>query len=334
VKRGLGLLAIAVLIVSVGLLGSAAPLRIGITKIVEHPALDAVEQGVIDALSAAGYERGVDVEYLLTSAQGDLGNAVAIAQNYQAQGVDLVVAIATSSAQAAAEVYRGTDVPVIYAAVTDPVGAAQLVPSATDPSGNENITGVSDMIPVAAQLQLLKDLSSDIEKVGIVYNAGEPNSVILTEMAEAAAPGLGLSIIKATADTSANVPIAAQSLIGRVDAYYVTTDNTVVSAIDSVLAASQEAGVPLLVADPTSLLNATLAAGFDYYDLGKTVGEVILDVLSGTKPNEIPVTYVEEGQVHLNLDAAEAIGLAFSEAVISKATAVMYGGILWEKKAP
>jgi putative ABC transport system substrate-binding protein len=228
-------------------------------------------------------------------------------------------------------VYRGTNIPVIYAAVTDPVEAAQLVPSATDPSGNGNITGVSDMIPVAAQLALLKDLSPNITRIGMVYNAGEPNSVILTQMAQAAAPGLGLTIVTATADSSANVPIAAQSLIGRVDAYYVTTDNAVVTAIDSVLAASQEAKVPFLVADPTSLAHATLAAGFDYYDLGKQVGSLVLRILSGTKPNEIPVTYVTEGQLHLNLDLAAEIGLEFPAAIIEQATAVMFGGVLFTK---
>ncbi len=320
------------LIVGLAALSAVAdPLKIGITKIVEHPALDAVEQGVIDALTAAGYEQDVDVEYILSSAQGDYGNAIAIAQNFQSQDVDFVVAIATASAQAAAEVFRGTDTPVIYGAVTDPVEAAKLVPSATDPSGNENITGVSDMIPVAAQLQLLKDLSPDITRVGIVYNPGEPNSAILTDMALAAAPGLGLEIVTATADSSANVPLAAQSLIGRVDAYYVTTDNTVVSAIDSVLAASEEAGVPFLMADPTSIAHATLAAGFDYHDLGLTVGGIILQILSGASPDEIPVTYVTEGQVYLNLDEAERIGFEFPVSVIEQATAVYVGGVLFQR---
>ena len=318
------------LAVALALSANAAELKIGITKIVEHPALDAVEQGVIDALSAAGYERDVDVEYLLSSAQGDFATAISIAQSFQAQNVDLVVAIATPSAQAALEVYRGTGIPIIYAAVTDPVGAG-LVLSATDPSGNENVTGVSDMIPVAAQLALLRQVSPDIARVGMVYNPGEANSVVLTEMALAAAPDLGLEIITATADSSANVPLAAQSLIGRVDAYYVTTDNTVVSAIDAVLAASEEAGVPFLVADPTSLEHATLAAGFDYYDVGVTAGSIVLDVLAGTSPAEIPVMYVSEAQIHLNLDAAERIGLTFSDELIQQSTAVLIGGVAFSR---
>jgi len=330
-KRLIAVVLLGLMVVGVGLGAVSEPLKIGITKIVEHPALDAVEQGVIDALTAAGYERDVDVEYLLASAQGDVATAVAIAQNFQAQNVDLVVAIATDSAIAAAEVFRGTDTPVIYAAVTDPVEAAKLVPSATDPSGNENVTGVSDMIPVAAHLRLLKDLSPDITRIGIVYNAGEANSAILTAMAEAAAPSLGLTIVKATADSTANVPLAAQSLVGRVDAFYATTDNTVVTAIDSVLAASEEAGVPFLMADPTSLSHATLVAGFDYYDLGLTAGGIVLQILSGTKPNEIPVTYVTGGQVHLNLDAAARIDFEFPAAVIEQAAAILYGGIVWEQ---
>lgn len=305
---------------------AAAPLRIGICKIVEHPALDAVEQGTIDALAQAGYVEGEDVEYLLASAQGDFATAVAIAQNFLAQGVDLVVAIATPTAQAAAEVFRGSDTPLIYAAVTDPVGA-ELIPSADDPSGNENITGVSDMIPVAAHLRLLSELSDGISTVGMIYNPGEANSVILTDLAKAAAPGVGLTIVTATADTTANVPLAAQSLIGRVDALYVTTDNAVVSAIDSVLAVSEEARIPFLVADPTSLSQATLAAGFDYYVHGLTVGDVVLRVLGGERPNEIPMTIQAEAEIHLNLDAAARIGFEFPVSVIEQAAAILIGGV-------
>ena len=317
----LGLLALSV---------SAAPLKIGITKIVEHPALDAVEQAVIDALSAAGYERDVDVEYLLASAQGDFTVAISIAQNFLAQGVDLVVAIATPSAQAAVEVFRDTDTPIIYAAVTDPV-AAELVLSATDPSDNGNVTGVSDMIPVAAHLRLLQDLSPDIARVGIVYNPGEANSVILTELAIAAADEIGVEVITATADSTANVQLAAQSLIGRIDAFYVTTDNTVVSAIDAVLAASEEAGIPFLVADPTSIAHATVAAGFNYYDLGLSVGDVVLDVLAGTLPNELPVAYPSRAEIHLNLDLAAKIGFEFPVSIIEQAASVLYGGVIFNK---
>lgn len=327
-----GLLGSALVLLCVAAAG-AATLNIGICKIVEHPALDAVERGVIAALAAAGYEEGTDVEYILASAQGDMAIATAIAQDYLARRVDLVVAIATPMAQAVALAFGGASTPVVYGAVTDPVGAG-LVLSATDPTANANVTGVSDMIPVAAHLELLRGLAPTIRRIGIVYNPGEANSAILTEMAVAAAGGLGLQIVKAAADSTANVPLAAQSLIGRVDAYYVTTDNTVVSAIDAVLAASEAAGVPFLMADPTSLPRATLAAGFDYYEHGLTVGDVVLQILSGRRPNEIPVTYQPRAEVHLNLDAAARIGLAFPASLVDQATALFYGGATWERENP
>ena len=127
--------------------------------------------------------------------------------------------------------------------------------------------------------------------------------------------------------------MAAQSLIGRVDAYYVTTDNAVVSAIDSVLAASEEAGVPFLVADPTSLAHATMSAGFDYYQHGLLVGDVVLRVLAGARPDTLPVTYQARAEVQLNLDQAARIGLVFPQAVIDAASAVYYGGATWERKS-
>jgi len=307
----------------------AAPVKIGICQIVEHPALDAVRQGVIDGLKDAGYSEGVDVEYLIANAQGDMSNAALIAQNFRAQGVDLVVAIATGMALAVAEVYRGAETPVVFSAITDPVSYA-LVKSATDPSENGNITGVSDLIDVAADLAILKEIGA--KRVGIVYNPGEPNSDVLTKTAKQAAPGLGLSIVEAVADSTANVPLAAQSLLGRVDAVYVTTDNTVVSAIDAVVAVANDAKVPFLVADPTSLkFGPAVATGFDYYEHGKITAGVVAAILGGKRPNQIPVTYQTGSQVHLNLDTAAEIGLTFPQALVEKATSIYYGGHEWEK---
>jgi putative ABC transport system substrate-binding protein len=234
-------------------------------------------------------------------------------------------------ALAAAEVFKGTNTAVVFSAVTDPV-AAGLVVSATDPSKNANIAGVSDLIDVAADLKLLRDLAPSIKRVGIVYNPGEVNSDRLTRNAEAAAPGLGLTIVKAVADSTANVPAAAQSLIGRVDAIYVTTDNTVVSAIDAVVAAANEARVPFLMADPTSLkFGPTIATGFDYYRHGEITGGLVAQILGGKKPSEIPVVYQTGAEVELNLDAAAKIGLGLPQAVIDQASAIYFGGTLWKR---
>jgi len=307
------------------------PIKIGICKIVEHPALDAVERGTIDALATAGYHEGTEVVFILASAQGDPNNAIPIAQNFKSQGVSIVVAISTPMALGAAQVFKGTQTAVVFSAVTDPVAYA-LVKSATDPSQNENITGVSDLIDVASDLKLLRDLSPTIRRVGIVYNPGEANSDLLTTRAEQAAPGLGLTIVRAVADSTANVPIAAQSLIGRVDAIYVTTDNTVVSAIDSVIQAANEARVPFLVADPTSLKSGpTLATGFDYYHHGEITAGVVAQILAGKKPNQIPVVYQTGAKIELNLDAAAKIGFVFPQPVIDQAAAILFGGTLWER---
>jgi len=332
-KRVLSLIVVCGLLLAVGATTAFAdPIKIGICKIVEHPALDAAEQGTIDALTAAGYVEGEDVVYLIASAQGDPNNAIPIAQTYKSQGVDLVVAISTPMALAAAEVFKEVDTPVVFSAVTDPV-AAGLVLSATDPSQNGNVTGVSDLIDVGSDLELLKQLSPSIKNIGMVYNPGEANSDRLTTIALEEAPWLGLTIVKAIADTTANVPMAAQSLIGRVDAYYVTTDNTVVSAIDSVIAAAEEAGVPFLMADPTSLkFGPVLATGFDYYRHGVITGEVVAEILAGKTPSEIPVTYQSGAQIYINLDAATNINLTFPQALTDQATGIYYGGTLWVKE--
>jgi putative ABC transport system substrate-binding protein len=325
----MGVLLLSISVVAV----SGAQLKIGICKIVEHPALDAVQQGTIDALTAAGIIEGEDVVYLISSAQGDPNNAIPIAQNYKSQGVDLVVAISTPMAMAAAEVFKDSDTPVVFSAVTDPVDAG-LVLSATDPSQNANVTGVSDLIDVASDLELLKSLSPSIQIIGMVYNPGEANSDRLTAIAVEKAPDLGLEIITAIADSTANVPMAAQSLIGRVDAFYVTTDNTVVSAIDSVVAAAEEAGIPYLQGDPTSLkFGPAVATGFDYYRHGVITGEVVTEILAGKAPNEIPVTYQKGAQVFLNLDAAAKIDLDFPAELIAKATGIYFADTLWTKES-
>lgn len=313
----------------------SAPLLIGITKIAEHLALDACEQGVIDGLTALGYREGTDVEYLKVTPQGDMSVATAIAQNFKAQNVDLVVAITTPSAETVVQEFAGTDTPVIYTAVTAPL-AYDIIVSTDDPSLNGNVTGVSDLIDVENDLRLLKALGPEIRRVGLIYNAGEANAEELKDQTLAAAPGVGVEIVLAVATTTAEVQLAAQSLVDRVDAFFVTTDNTVVSAIDSVVAVAEASGIPFLVADPTSLpFGPVIAAGFDYYALGVATSTVVKQVLDGTPPSEIlPIAYsdVEPEQVWLNLDAAVKINLVLSQELIDLANGIYYRDIQWERK--
>ncbi len=306
-------------VLGVSLAATAGTLTIGITQIVDHPALNAARQGVIDALSEAGYVEGENLRVLVGNAQGDFSVAMSIVQNFRAERVDLVVSIATPTSQAAVQTFGGSETPVIFSAVTDPEAAGLL--------GQPNVTGISDLIDVRADLELLTRLSPDIQRVGIVYNPGEANSAVLTEAARQVAPELGLTIVVAAAENSAAVPMAAQSLQGRIDVFYVTTDNTVVSALEAVVDAANRAGVPFLMADPTSLeRGATLCTGFDYYDHGLMTGSVVLQVLEGTSPADIPVSRQASTQLWLNLDVASAMGLTFPDAVLETTTGVLLGG--------
>ncbi|MBC7093175.1 ABC transporter substrate-binding protein [Candidatus Bipolaricaulota bacterium] len=312
-------LVLAVALAAFGLLGLGRPIVIGITQIVDHPALNDVRDGVIEALRRAGYVEGENVQYILANAQGDFSVAIAIAQNFKVQGVDLVVSIATPTSQAAVQVFQDTGIPVIFSAVTDPAGAGL--------TGYPNVTGASDMIDVRADLVLLREVVPGLKRVGIVYNPGETNSAILTEMAKKAAAELGLTLVASAAENTAAVPLAAQALVGRVDAIYVTTDNTVVAALAAVVDAAKRAKLPLLVADPTSLeRGALICTGFDYFDHGLLTGEIVLRVLSGVAPKDISVAYQKGTQVWLNLDVAVEMGVVFPEAVRAWATGLLFGG--------
>lgn len=302
-----------------GLVGVARPLVIGITQIVDHPALNAARDGVIEALRRAGYVAGQNVQFILTNAQGDFSVAMAIAQEFRARGVDLVVSITTPSSQAAVQVFKDTAVPVIFSAVTDPVGAGI--------TGYPNVTGASDMIDVRADVELLLKLVPGLRRLGQVYNPGEANSAVLTEMTKRACAELGLELVIAAAASTAEVPLAAQSLIGRVDAIYCTTDNTVAAALDAVIAVAKTHRIPFLFADPTSLERGVLlCTGFDYFDHGLLTGEIVLQVLGGTPPSRIPFVRQAGTQVWLNLDVAQEIGFVFSEEAKKLATGLLFGG--------
>lgn len=311
----MALLAVMAASVAVG----AAPLRVGVTQIVEHPALDAARQGFIDRLAELGYVPGVNVIYDIQSAQGDQGTALTIARKFAADRVDLVLAIATPTAQATAQVIR--DIPILITAVTDPVSAG-LVESIQRPGGN--VTGTSDMTPVRAQLELLKALVPGARRVGVLYNAGEVNSVVQVDLAKQAAAELGLQILEATAVNSSEVLQAAQSLVGRVDALYVPTDNTVVSAIESVVFVAERARLPLIAGEDLSVEQGALATvGLDYYQLGRQTADIAYRVLQGENPADIPIQYQEEISLVVNLGAAARMGVVIPQELLQNAARVI-----------
>jgi len=285
---------------------------IGISDFVTHPALDATVKGFKDALAEAGF---ANITYDLQNAEGDMPTTATIAQKFAGDDLDLVLGVATPSAQAL--VKEITDKPVLFTAVTDPVGAGLV----TDPNApSANVTGVSDMQPVKPILELVTTFRPDAKNVGMVYNAGESNSVFLVKQAEKDAAAMGLTIVKAPAGTSAEVQAAAQSLIGRVDAIAVIGDNTAVTALEAIIKVCEQNEIPLVAGDPDSVKRGAVAAyGFDYYDLGKQTGAMAAEILSGTAVGDVPVEFAANLQLSVNEKAAAAQGVTIPQDLIDKA---------------
>jgi len=320
------LLAIVLMIVGgVSSLAGAQPLVIGITQIVEHPALDAARDGFIAALEEAGFKEGEDVVYDLQNAQGDFTNAISIAQKFKDDKVDLIVAIATPTAQAALQVNR--EIPIVINAVTDPV-AASLAKS-WESSGN-NLTGMSDAAPNKQQVELIPLFLPEAKNVGTIYNAGEANSVVQVDVTKEVCKELGLNLIEVTVSNSSEVLMAAQSLAGRVEAIYIVTDNTVVSALESVIKVCNQEKIALILADPSTVDKGALASyGIDYYSLGKKSGEIAIQILKGAKPSDIPIQTITDPkdlQFVVNLDTAKILGLSISEEILKDADKIIKDG--------
>lgn len=285
---------------------------IGITQIVTHPALDAAVEGFKAGLAEKGF---TNVTYELKNAEGDMATASSIAQAFASQSMDLIMGVATPTSQAM--VKADTTTPIVFTAVTDPVGAG-LVADAEAPDAN--VTGVSDMLPMQPHLDLIKQIVPDIKTLGVLYNAGEANSVFLIEQEKEAAAAMGVEIVEATASNSSEVKAAADSLVGRVDAISVLTDNTVVSALESVIKMCQQEDIPLISGDTDSVERGAVAAyAFDYRDLGVQAGYMAAEILSGTPISEIPVQYAEKLQLSVNPKAAEAMGVTLPEELTSQA---------------
>lgn len=290
-------------------------LKIGIVQIVEHPALDAARIGFLETLKKAGYEEGKNLAVNYQNAQGDPNNLQPIAQKLASDKPDLILAIATPSAVAMASATQ--DIPILITAVTDPVGA-KLVKSAEKPE--TNITGTNDMNPIEEQLELLKKLVPDAKKIGVIYNAGEQNSQTQVKLVKELAAGLGLEVAEATVASSADVMQATQSLVGKVQAIYVPTDNTVVSAAASVIQVTDKAKIPVIAGESSVVEQGGLATiGIDYGKLGEQTGEMALKVIQGDKPQDMPIESQKEFALTLNKKNADAIGITIPEDVLSKA---------------
>ncbi|ADL12957.1 ABC transporter substrate-binding protein [Acetohalobium arabaticum] len=324
-KLVLGLLILGLIIITVGCgqsqTGNEADkkLKIGVIQIVEHPALDAARKGFVDSLAEQGYKEGEDVDYDYQNAQGDMSTAQTIAKNFKNNQVDMILAIATPTAQAAAN--ATSEIPILITAVTDPKEAG-LVNSLDKPG--TNVTGTSDLTPVGKQLELLVEISPEVKDVGILYNAGETNSVVQADLAKEKADELGLNLVEGAVSNSSDVFQTTQTLAGKVDAFYVPTDNTVASAVESVVKVANENDLPLIVGEEEVVERGGLATiGINYYQLGQQTGSMAAEVIAGADPAQMPIEYLEGAELVINKEAAKEMNVDLPDDIVNRAANII-----------
>jgi len=294
-------------------------IKVGIIQIVEHPALDAARKGFLDQLAKNGYVDGKNLKVDYQNAQGEQANLQTISRKFSQDKVDLVLAIATPSAVAMSN--ESKTIPILFTAVTDPV-SAKLVKSIEKPG--TNVSGTSDLNPVADQLKLISQIVPKAKKIGVIYNSSEINSQVQVDIVDKEAPKLKLEAVKQTVTASTEVMQAAQSLAGRVDAFYLPTDNMVISSMSAVLKVAEQKKIPVFVGDTSAVETGAVATvGINYYDLGKTTGDMALEVIKGKKPQDMAVRYQPADQLWLNLKAANRMGITIPEDMVKKAQKVI-----------
>lgn len=303
------------------LVGQAAEktISIGITQIVEHPALDADRKGFIDELKEQGYIEGKNLSLDIQIAQGNMATANSIAKGFAGRNLDLIYSIATPTSQAAANATKA--IPIVFSSVTDPVGAG-LVKSLQEPGGN--VTGTSDRSPVDRQIELIREIIPTVKRIGVIYNSGEDNSISSLKQIQDEAGKRDIEVIEAPVSNSSGVFLAAKSLVGKVDAIHIPTDNTVISAFDSVVKVCEENRLPLFAADIDSVPRGAVAAvAIDYYRLGRQSGAMAARILKGAKPETMPVETLKDLKLVVSPKAAEKMGIKLSNPVLERADQVL-----------
>lgn len=279
---------------------------IGILQFMEHQALDDTRAGILDAMESEGLVQGSNLKLIYENALGDHTACHLIADYFVQEDVDLIIAIATPAAHAAANAVQFRDIPVIFAAVTEPQ-AAGIVDNWEKPG--VSVTGVSDLTPVRALMEMSLEIMPDTENIGVVYNDEEINSVVQVKLSINAAHDLGVNIVEAVANHRDEVTPAAEGLVGQVDVIWIPTDNLVLEAFDSIYQVMTESRVPVIGASTQfAAQGAICATGFEYYDLGIQAGVMVVETLMGADPALTPVQQPTDILIAINLKAAETIG--------------------------
>ena len=304
---------------------SEKTVKIGIAKIVQHVALDDVERGVMDAIKDAG----IKAKYDLQNANGDVNTANQIAVQFRDEKVDVAVGIATPIAIALANTLK--DTPVVFGTVTDPLGAGLVT---TLEHGEKNVTGMSDELPSVEHIKIFAKIAG-LKTLGYIYTSNEDNSLSSLELIKKGCAQAGLELVTQSISTSSEVKQAAESIVDRVDGIYLTTDNTVFSALPSLVTVFNKAKKPVFSGDVTGAKEGGcfMASGFNYYKAGRATGEIVVQILKGANPSEIPVRFMtkpEDSDLLFDLDAAANCGIKIPSEYLSKATYIISGGKLQE----
>ena len=301
---------------------AADKITLGIAQFAEHGSLDNCREGFLAGLAENGFVEGENLKIEHQNAQQDMGIANQIAIQFVSNNVDMMCAIATPIAQACYNAAEGSAIPTIFTAVSDPV-AAMLAGEDKMPLGNT--TGTSDFLPIEAQLKLIRALMPDATKIGILYTTGETNSESQLKTFEAIAPNYGFEIVIQGISTTADMPLALDALLPKVDCLTNLTDNTVVSALALMLDKANTLGKPVFGSEIEQVkLGCVASEGLEYFELGRQTGAMAAKVLKGeATAQEIPFEIIEEASLYINSDAMAAFGLTLPDDLAARAQDVI-----------
>lgn len=299
--------------------GGKTLIPIGIVQLVEHEALDAANRGIVDALAERGYKEGINVTIDRQNAQADQSNLQNIAARFVSNDSKILFAIATPAAQTLAAATK--TIPIVATAVTN-FEVAKLVASNEKPGGN--VTGVSDINPVAEQFALLMKFAPDAKAIGTIYNSSEINSTYQIELLKKAASAAGVEVVEASVSSVNDIQQAVASLKGKVGGLYLPTDNIIASAVPVLMKSVFEAGIPTVAGEGGMVRAGILASiAVDYYTLGKMTGAMGADILDGKKkPADMPIQSQKAEKVLVNLKTAETMGIQIPEDILKTAETV------------
>lgn len=289
--------------------------KVGIIQLMEHPSLDTIRESIIEGLEDEGYVEGENLKIEYQNGQNDMSTMKNIAQTFVGDECDVIVAIATPAAQAALS--ETAEIPIVFAAITDPVGAG-LVDSLDSPGGN--VTGTSDEVSAEMIMNLAKDITPDFKTIGVLYNIGEDNSVSVVAQLKEYAGENGYKVIESTVTNTGEVQQAAQYLADKVDIVFSPIDNTVASSMAVATETFNNAGIPFYVSADSMVNDGGLATcGIDYTVLGRETAAMIADILEGADPAAIAVRKMSEMSVYVNKETAKALNIEIPQAILDKA---------------